>query len=212
MAALAPIPSVSVATATNAKIGCFRREGRSEGPPWLLGRRTRKKGCGHYPSSSILGGMGRLLVIGHDPVLAAALRASHYLKAHDVETCRGPFEAARLVRSRGYDLVITDPTTPATDDLALIVELRQVRPGLRAIVLAPALSSADVIAALREQVYACFTRPVDYGEVADMARGAVEDPDWSNAIEVISGLPYWITLRVSCRLVTADRLTRFMTE
>jgi anti-sigma regulatory factor (Ser/Thr protein kinase)/DNA-binding NarL/FixJ family response regulator len=156
--------------------------------------------------------MGRVLLIGHEPALAAALRASHHLKGHEVETCAGPFECTRLVRSRGFDLVITDPTTAASEDFALLKELRQIRPGLRAIVLAPALSNVDVIAALREQVYACFTRPVDYEEVAEMARGAVEDPDWNSAIEVVSGLPHWITLRVSCRLMTADRLTRFMTE
>ena len=62
--------------------------------------------------------------------------------------------------------------------------------------LAPALSSADVIKALRQHVYACFTRPLDYEEVADMARAAIEDANWRDGIEVTSGLPYWITLRV----------------
>ena len=156
--------------------------------------------------------MGRLLLIGADPVLSGALRASHYLQNHEIEVCGGPFECARVVRHRGVDLVITDPTTPATENLTLIKELRSIRPGLRAIVLAPVLSNADVISALREQVYACFTRPVDYEEVAEMARAAIEDPEWREAIEVVSGLPYWITLRVSCRVITADRLTRFMTE
>jgi anti-sigma regulatory factor (Ser/Thr protein kinase) len=156
--------------------------------------------------------MGRLLVIGSDPALVGALRASHYLENHEIEVCGGPFECARLMRSRAYDLIVTDPTTTALDDLALVKELRSIRPGLRAIVLARAFSTTDVITALREHVYACFTRPVDYEEVAEMARSAIDDPDWQNAIEVVSGLPYWITLRVSCRLITADRLTRFMTE
>jgi anti-sigma regulatory factor (Ser/Thr protein kinase)/ActR/RegA family two-component response regulator len=156
--------------------------------------------------------MGRLLVIGNDAVLVAALRASHHLKNHDVETSSGPFQATQLLRARAFDVVLTDPSTAASDDLSLIKELQQARPGVRAIVMAPTVSSDEVIAALREQVYACFTQPVDYEEVADMARAAIEDPDWRNAIEVISGLPYWITLRVSCRLITADRLTRFMTE
>jgi anti-sigma regulatory factor (Ser/Thr protein kinase)/ActR/RegA family two-component response regulator len=156
--------------------------------------------------------MGRLLLIGHDPALAGALGASHHLKGHEIETCGGPFEATRLLGRRAFDVVLTDPTTSATEDLALLAELRRVRPGIRTIVLAPALSSAEVIASLRQHVYACFTRPLDYEEVADMAGAAIADPDWRHGIEVTSGLPYWITLRVSCRLVTADRLTRFMTE
>lgn len=156
--------------------------------------------------------MGRLLLIGQEPALAGALRASHHLASHNVETSGGPFEAKRLLRSHAFDVVITDPTTSASEDLALLDELSDVRPGLKTIVLAPQLSGADVIAALRQHVYACFTRPIDYEDVADMARTALEDADWHDGIEVSSGLPHWITLRVSCRLVTAERLTRFMTE
>ena len=156
--------------------------------------------------------MGRLLLIGRDAALAGALGASHHLQGHDVVTCAGPFEATRLLRRRAFDLVMTDPASEASEDLALLNELRALRPGIRTIVLTPALSSADVIKALRQHVYACFTRPIDYEEVADMARAAIEDVNWRDGIEVTSGLPYWITLKVSCRLMTADRLTRFMTE
>jgi anti-sigma regulatory factor (Ser/Thr protein kinase)/ActR/RegA family two-component response regulator len=156
--------------------------------------------------------MGRLLVIGTDPALVAALRNSHHLRDHEVESCAGPFEAMQLVCIRAFDVAITDPSTSAGEGLTTSQELRSARPGLRTIVLAPALSNGEVIDALRHQVYACFTRPVDYEEVADMARAAIEDPDWHGAIEVVSGLPHWITLRVSCRLMSADRLTRFMTE
>lgn len=156
--------------------------------------------------------MGRLLVIGTDPALVAALRTSHHLRNHDVESCAGPFEATQLVCIRAFDVAITDSLTSAGEGLTTSQELRSARPGLRTIVLAPALSNGEVIDAIRHQVYACFTRPVDYEDVADMARAAIEDPDWHGAIEVVSGLPHWITLRVSCRLVTADRLTRFMTE
>lgn len=156
--------------------------------------------------------MGRLLLIGNDPTLAAALGASHHLKDHSVETSSGPFEATRLLRTRAFDVVVTDPSTSAVEDLALLKELRQGRPGIKTILLAPTLTGADVVAALRQHVFACFTRPIDYEEVADMARAAIEDSDWRDGIEVTSGVPYWITLRVSCRLITADRLTRFMTE
>jgi anti-sigma regulatory factor (Ser/Thr protein kinase)/ActR/RegA family two-component response regulator len=156
--------------------------------------------------------MGRLLIIGRDAALAGALGASHHLQGHGVETCAGPFEATHLLRRRAFDVVMTDPSTEVADDLALLSELRELRPGIRTIMLAPALSGTDVIKALRQHVYACFTRPIDYEEVADMTRAAIMDVNWRDGIEVTSGLPYWITLRVACRLMTADRLTRFMTE
>jgi DNA-binding response OmpR family regulator len=156
--------------------------------------------------------MGRVLLIGSDPALAGALASSHHLHGHVIESAAGPFEAARLLRSRAYDVMITDPMTSVADDLELMRALREIRPGLKTIVLAAAMSNTDVITALREHVFAVFTRPVDYEEVADMTRAAIEDVDWRDAIDVVSGVPYWITLRVSCRLITADRLTRFMTE
>lgn len=96
--------------------------------------------------------MGRLLLIGHEPALAGALQASHHLKDHDVETCGGPFEATRLLRTRAFDVLLTDPATSATEDLALLKALSQVRPGIKTIVLAPTLSTADVITALRQHL------------------------------------------------------------
>jgi DNA-binding NtrC family response regulator len=114
---------------------------------------------------------GEVTAHRHEPALAGALQASHHLKDHGVETCTGRFEATRLLRRRAFDVVVTDPSTSAAEDLALLSELREVRPGIKTILLAPTLSSADVIAALRQHVFACFTRPIDYEEVADLARG-----------------------------------------
>ena len=45
-----------------------------------------------------------------------------------------------------------------------------------------------------------------------MMRSAVDASAWHDGIEVVSGLAHWCTLRVSCHLLTADRLVRFMTE
>ena len=74
------------------------------------------------------------------------------------------------------------------------------------------MTNAEVLRALRAQVFACFSEPFDIAEVAEMTRAALAASDWRDGIEVISGLPNWLTLRVTCRLLTADRLTRFMSE
>ena len=90
--------------------------------------------------------------------------------------------------------------------------LRDRRPGVKVIALAPAVPPDEVIAALRAHVFACFTQPFAVREVADMVRAALAAGEWSDGIEVVSGAQHWLTLRVSCRLLTADRLVRFMTE
>ena len=156
--------------------------------------------------------MGRVLVIGSDEGLATALRESPALKGHTVDTCRGALEVIQDARVRPADVVVTDSARPVKGAMALVDELNRLRPGVRVILLAPALTDSDVVTALRAQVFACFTAPVDPRDVADMAATALRTEDWRRGIEVVSGLPTWMTLRVACGLVSADRITRFLTE
>jgi anti-sigma regulatory factor (Ser/Thr protein kinase) len=154
--------------------------------------------------------MRRLLAIRPDPALLEALSTG--IAGHEVVTSDGNVEALQRLRDLAVDVVVTDLTTSVTEDLALAAELRVVRPGVKVIMLAPATTHEDVVAALRAQVFACFTPPLDSGEVVAMSLSALEAVDWRHGIEVVSGLPYWMTLRVSCDLLTAERLVRFMTE
>jgi anti-sigma regulatory factor (Ser/Thr protein kinase)/CheY-like chemotaxis protein len=156
--------------------------------------------------------MARVLLIGCDDDLRARLGACGDLAGCDIETAAGNVDALRHVRRRAYDVVITDPATPVSDDLALLNELRAARPGLKAIVLAPAAAPSELIAAIRSQVFACFVAPFDVAQVAEMTRRAIEAIDWRDGIMVESGLPKWISLTVSCRHLTAERLIHFMSE
>jgi len=154
----------------------------------------------------------RIITIQPGASLAAALRRMADRDRCELEICAGDVEAVHRARARPADVVITDPATPIEEDLALIAELAAVRPAVRSIVLAPFAVQADVVAALRAHVFACFTPPIDDDEVAAMASSAVRAAEWRDGIQVVSGADHWLTLRVSCHLLTADRLVRFMTE
>ena len=156
--------------------------------------------------------MGRALIIGKDGPLMAALQASDLLRGHELVRCGGDVEALHHVRERAFDVAVTNPATSIAEDLALATELCRARPGLRIIALSPAASHEDLIAALRAHVFACFTPPFDALEIAGMIRSALDASAWHDGIEVVSGLANWCTLRVSCHLLTADRLVRFMSE
>ena len=60
-------------------------------------------------------------------------------------------------------------------------------------------------------MFACFAMPVA-ARTARRDRPGARRGRWTNGIEVISALPTWITLRVASRRITADCLTRFITE
>lgn len=156
--------------------------------------------------------MGRVLMIGRDGALLDALRGCNELNGHDVELCRATGDALQALRQQCCDVLLTDPEAPIEDGLAVARDAAAVHPGVRVIALSPDATSDAIIAAMRANVFACFTGPFDAGAIADMVRTATRAATWRDGIEVISGLPHWLTLRVTCHLVTVERLVRFMTE
>jgi anti-sigma regulatory factor (Ser/Thr protein kinase)/DNA-binding NarL/FixJ family response regulator len=154
----------------------------------------------------------RVLLIGADDALASRLMAHVELKGHIIERADGNVTALQHLRLRDCDVLVTNPRTSVRDDLAFIEEVRAVRRSTRVLVLAPSALQQDVIDAIRAQVFACFSAPFDPGEIGSMIAAAASLDDWRSGIEVISGLPDWISLRVTSRRVSAERLIRFMTE
>jgi CheY-like chemotaxis protein/anti-sigma regulatory factor (Ser/Thr protein kinase) len=156
--------------------------------------------------------MPRVLLIGDHPEFKRVLEISSPLAGCQIVTAAGNIDAVHQVRARAVDVVLTDPDTPVQDDLGLIEELRVSRPGLKAIVLAPSAAPAEFIAAVRSRVFACFVAPFDVTAIAEMTKRAIEAVDWRDGLSMESGLPNWISLTVSCQLVTAERLVHFMNE
>ena len=74
---------------------------------------------------------------------------------------RANVTALQQLRGRDYDVVVTDPGTSVVEDIAFTAEIRGIRPARarhRARARAP---QADLIAALRAHVFACFAAPFD---------------------------------------------------
>jgi anti-sigma regulatory factor (Ser/Thr protein kinase)/ActR/RegA family two-component response regulator len=157
--------------------------------------------------------MQRILLIGSNRELTQALQTHRPLAGCAVETCPGNVEMLRALHARSYTVVLTDPQTPVREDLALAEEIRTVRPGVRTIVLTPEATPEEVLAALKAKVFAVFSAPFRTSDIAGMVEYAIHDEEaWREGIQVRSGLPHWITLRVSSNMVNAERLLRFMTE
>jgi anti-sigma regulatory factor (Ser/Thr protein kinase) len=148
-------------------------------------------------------------------VIAAGPEVKEWMKGAALADCKfdeaaGSADALRHLRRRSYDAVVTSPCTTVGEDLALLDEMRHVRPGVKTIVLSPRATPEDVIAALRAHVFALFTAPFDAAEIAAMLKRAVEETDGARGIDVVSAKKGWLSLRVDCRLVSAERLVQFL--
>jgi anti-sigma regulatory factor (Ser/Thr protein kinase) len=155
--------------------------------------------------------MRQMLVVGPFPWQAIGVAPEDWKNVH-IDESFGEADALRRLRAKAYDVIITSPVTPAARDLAMVIEAREQQPGIRTIVIAPELTAADIITALRNEVFSSFAMPVSPDELREAVAQALDADQWKNGIEVISALPDWITLRVACRRISADRMTRYVTE
>jgi CheY-like chemotaxis protein len=156
--------------------------------------------------------MARILLIDPPEDLRRALAASPHLSQHAIDTAAGTLDALRRLRRQSYDVLLTSPATSVEEDLALVDEVRTVRPAARPIVLSGRAGPESVIAAMRARVVAVFTEPLDADAIADMARRAAEAGPWHDGIEVLSAQPDWVAVRLDCSLLTAERILRYVSE
>lgn len=156
--------------------------------------------------------MSRVLIIGDN--LPVSREIGEALVAADIpiEFSAGNADTLRRLRLRAFGVVITNADSAFNEDLALLEEMRDIRPGVKCIVLAPQSTPQDVIAALRARVFACFTPPFAPGEIAGLAASAASDSHWREDIQVLSAKPGWVSVRVNCRLLNAERLMTFAKE
>lgn len=156
--------------------------------------------------------MSRVLVIESDsPVsreIGDALTACNF----PMEYAAGHVDALHKLRVMSFGVVVTCPDSTVPEDIALLREMRQIRPGVKSIVLARQSTPEEVIAALRAKVFACFTAPFDAQEIAHLACEAASDNEWHDDIQVLSARPGWVSIRVNCRLLTAERVLTFAKE
>jgi anti-sigma regulatory factor (Ser/Thr protein kinase)/ActR/RegA family two-component response regulator len=156
--------------------------------------------------------MSRVLIIGSDTQVSREIGDALSAEAFPMQYAAGYADALYRLRMQSFGVVITSPDSAVDEDLALLEEMRAIRPGVKCIVLAAHSTPDEVIAALRARVFACFTPPFDSQEIANLARKAASDNEWRDDIQVLSARPGWVSVRVNCRLITAERLMTFVKE
>ncbi len=156
--------------------------------------------------------MSRVLVIGTDNDVIHEIGDILSAAGTPIDFAAGSIGALQRLRLRSFGVVITSPTTLIEEDLALLEEMRLVRPAVKCILLAPHSTPDEVIAALRAGAFACFAAPFDPPAIADLALRAASDSQWRDNIEVVTARPGWVSVRANCNMLTAERLLTFAKE
>jgi anti-sigma regulatory factor (Ser/Thr protein kinase) len=156
--------------------------------------------------------MSRVLVIGSETQVSREIVSALSATSFPMEYSAGHADALQRLRMRSFGVVITSPDSTVEEDLALLEEMRAIRPGVKSILLARQSTPDEVIAALRARVFACFTPPFDADEIANLACSAASDSQGLDDIQILSAKPGWVSVRVNCRLITAERLMTFANE
>jgi anti-sigma regulatory factor (Ser/Thr protein kinase) len=156
--------------------------------------------------------MSRILIIEDHNHVSHAVGDILTAAGLPLDYAAGNADALQRLRLRSFGVVITSGDTAIEESLALLQEMRAIRPALKCMVLAHGSTPDKVIAALRARVFATFTPPFDTHEIANLAKQAASDSQIGEDIEILSARPGWVSVRVNSRLITAERLLSFAKE
>jgi DNA-binding NarL/FixJ family response regulator len=156
--------------------------------------------------------MSRVLIIGSESPVSRAIGDNLTAFSMPVVYSAGHVDALRRLRAQSFGVVITSAYNALEEGLAFLEEIRSIRPGVKSIVLAHKSTPDEVIAALRARVFAFFSPPFDTHQIASLASRAASENQFRDDIEIISARPGWVSVRVNCRLLTAERLMSFAKE
>jgi CheY-like chemotaxis protein/anti-sigma regulatory factor (Ser/Thr protein kinase) len=153
-----------------------------------------------------------LLLVDDDPAVHELLGAVLHPPDWCIDSAYDGLEGFARVEARPYDLVLTDVRMPGLDGLELLHRIREIRPDAKVMVMTAESTPANIVRAIRDQAFCYFSKPFSPSAVADMITQAVNTHHWQDDIEVLSASPDWISLRLRCKMETADRLMQFVRE
>ena len=101
---------------------------------------------------------------------AEILRAA----GHEVETVAGGDEAVAKVRTRPYDLLLTDLVMPPTDGIEVLHQVKRIRPSTLVVVFSGYAQVDNVLRAFRGGAFDFLEKPVDADALLELAARAFE--------------------------------------
>ena len=152
------------------------------------------------------------LLVGEDDHVKSALLMVLSPEGWTLEQCKDLHSALTLARNRFINVVVTSPSTSGREDVEFLRNIRRINPKTRVIILTDDSTPEDVIASMREHAFGYLSKGLTVDALANTVKAALDQPDWTDGIELISATPQFLTLAVRCRIITAERVMQFLRE
>jgi DNA-binding response OmpR family regulator len=158
----------------------------------------------------------RLLIVDDDPSIHELLQAMFADTSWEADSVSNGEDALTQLESHrdfhAYDLVLADILMPGMDGLTLLGRLRARYPQIPVVIMTVKNTPEHVLGSLRREASAYIGKPFSRDALLSTLRNALSNSVSGGDIKILSDKPNWISLQISCRLATADRLTQFVRE
>jgi CheY-like chemotaxis protein len=153
-----------------------------------------------------------LLVVDDDPSIHELVGAMLAGKGWELDRAGSGDEALAHLKTRSYDLVLSDILMPDMDGLTLLGHIRNRYPDAHIVVMTVKNTSNHILESLRHDATAYIAKPFDRDTLIVTLENALSTTVDQDDIKVLSDKPNWISLEIRSKLTTAERLTQFVRE
>jgi CheY-like chemotaxis protein/anti-sigma regulatory factor (Ser/Thr protein kinase) len=158
-----------------------------------------------------------ILIVDDDPEVHVLVRSmlkdtSFKETSWSTESALSGEEALARLKVQPFDIVLTDILMPELDGLALLGRIQAVRPGSKVVVMTAFNRPDNIIGSLRGQAAGYLAKPFSKDKLMESLASALDWRIQPDDIEILSDRPNWISVKVRCKLETADRLVPFFRE
>jgi CheY-like chemotaxis protein/anti-sigma regulatory factor (Ser/Thr protein kinase) len=158
----------------------------------------------------------RLLIVDDDPSIHELLQAMFADTSWEADSVSNGEEALTQLEAHrdfhSYHLVLADILMPGMDGLTLLGRLRARYPQIPVVIMTVKNTPEHVLGSLRREASAYIGKPFSRDALLSTLQNALSTSVSGGDIKILSDKPNWISLQISCRLATADRLTQFVRE
>jgi len=117
-----------------------------------------------------------ILIVDDDAALLQALPQALNLRMDDikVDTSDSALAAVKLIEENDYDAIVSDIKMPGMDGLALLSEIRLLRPNTPMLLITGHGEDDLAVRALQGGAYAFIQKPIDRDSFMDSLAGAIQ--------------------------------------